>query len=76
LIMRVREGVVVSSACDKTIVVRVDSYVKHPLYEKRVLRSKKFHVHDEDNLYKVGDSVSIVECRPVSKLKRWKVVKG
>jgi len=74
--MRVREGVVVSSACDKTIVVRVDSYVKHPLYEKRVLRSKKFHVHDEDNLYKVGDSVSIVECRPVSKLKRWKVVKG
>ncbi len=74
--MRIKKGVVVSSKGDKTIVVRVDSYFKHPLYEKRVLRSKKFHAHDENNSCNEGDLVVISECRPYSKLKRWIVREG
>ncbi len=72
--MKTKSGVVVSAAGDKTIVVRVDSYMKHSLYEKRVLKSKKFYAHDENNSCKVGDHVTIVESRPFSKLKRWKLV--
>ena len=71
--MRIKKGIVTSNKGDKTIVVRVDSYSKHPLYEKRVLKSKKFHAHDELNSFNEGDSVVIVECRPYSKLKRWMV---
>ncbi|HEU5278287.1 MAG TPA: 30S ribosomal protein S17 [Gaiellaceae bacterium] len=69
-----RRGVVVSSAMDKTIVVRVDSIKAHPRYKKVVRRSVKFHAHDEQNSANVGDVVRIVETRPVSKSKRWRLV--
>lgn len=66
-------GVVVSDAMDKTIVVRVDMLKWHNKYEKQYKVSKRFKVHDEKNQYKVGDSVNFVECRPISKDKRWRV---
>jgi len=68
---RVLRGLVVSDKMDKTIVVRVDRSVKHKLYEKYVNRSKKYKAHDELNNAKVGDLVSLVESRPLSKDKRW-----
>jgi ribosomal protein uS17 len=68
-----RRGVVVSSAMDKTIVVRVDDLRVHPRYKKVVRRSTKFHAHDEQNAAKVGDVVRIVETRPLSKTKRWRL---
>jgi small subunit ribosomal protein S17 len=69
-----RVGVVVSDKADKTIVVQVERRFAHPLYGKGVARTKRFHAHDEKNEYKVGDTVRIVETRPLSKLKRWRVV--
>ena len=72
--MKTKKGIVVSAAGDKTIVIKVDSHVKHALYEKKVLKSKKFHAHDENNTCKVGDWVTVSECRPLSKLKRWTLV--
>jgi small subunit ribosomal protein S17 len=60
---------------DKTIVVRVERRVKHPLYKKEIRRFSKYYVHDEKNEAKVGDSVNISEVRPLSKLKRWRLVK-
>jgi len=69
-----RRGVVVSSAMDKTIVVRVDTLKPHPVYKKVVRRSHKFHAHDETNVAKTGDVVRIVETRPVSKTKSWRLV--
>ena len=71
---RIFSGQVVSKSGDKTVVVRVDRRVMHPIYKKFITRSKKFHAHDEKNVYKVGDSVRIQECRPRSKLKTWEVV--
>ncbi len=71
---RVLQGVVVSDAADKTVVVRVDRRVQHPVYKKYVVRSKKFMAHDEKNRFKVGDVVRIRECRPLSRRKRWEVV--
>ncbi len=71
---RVLQGKVVSDAPDKTIVVLVERRVMHPLYKKFVRKSKKYHAHDENNAFKVGDSVRIRECRPISKLKSWEVV--
>jgi small subunit ribosomal protein S17 len=68
-----RRGVVVSSAMDKTIVVKVDTVKAHPRYKKVVRRSTKFHAHDDGNVAKVGDVVRIVETRPISKLKRWRL---
>jgi ribosomal protein uS17 len=68
-----RRGVVVSSAMDKTIVVRVETQKMHPRYKKVVRRSTKFHAHDEQNEAKVGDLVRIVETRPLSKTKRWRL---
>jgi small subunit ribosomal protein S17 len=68
-----RRGVVVSSAMDKTIVVRVDTIRPHPAYKKVVRRSKKFHAHDEQNAASVGDLVRIVETRPLSKTKSWRL---
>ena len=68
-----RRGVVVSSAMDKTIVVRVDAVKAHPKYKKVVRRSSKFHAHDEQNEAKVGDVVRIVETRPLSKTKNWRL---
>jgi small subunit ribosomal protein S17 len=68
-----RRGVVVSSAMDKTIVVRVDVAKPHPRYRKVVRRSQKLHAHDELNVAKAGDVVRLVETRPVSALKRWRL---
>jgi small subunit ribosomal protein S17 len=68
-----RRGVVVSSGMDKTIVVRVDAVKAHPRYKKVVRRSTKFHAHDEQNQAKVGDVVRIVETRPLSKTKHWRL---
>jgi small subunit ribosomal protein S17 len=68
-----RRGVVVSGAMDKTIVVRVETLKSHPRYKKIIRRSTKFHAHDERNEAKVGDVVRIVETRPLSKTKRWRL---
>jgi small subunit ribosomal protein S17 len=68
-----RRGVVVSSAMEKTIVVRVDTVRPHPAYKKVVKRSQKFHAHDEQNAANVGDVVRIVETRPLSKTKSWRL---
>ena len=67
-------GEVVSSKNDKTITVLVDTYKKHPLYGKRVKSSKKYAAHDENNKAKVGDKVRIIETRPISKTKKFKLV--
>lgn len=67
-------GTVVSDKNDKTIVVKEEKYVKHPLYKKRVKDSKKYTAHDEFNKAKVGDKVRIVETRPLSKNKRYELV--
>jgi small subunit ribosomal protein S17 len=71
---RVLQGVVVSDKQDKTVVVSVERRYTHPLFQKTIRRSKKFHAHDEANKHKVGDAVSIEEHRPISKNKRWIVV--
>jgi small subunit ribosomal protein S17 len=67
-------GKVVSDKMDKTIVVSVETYKKHPLYHKRIKYTKKFKAHDEHNQAKVGDTVRIMETRPLSKEKRWRLV--
>ena len=71
---RVLQGVVVSDANDKTVVVRVERRYTHPLLKKTVRASKKYHAHDENNACKTGDTVFIQETRPISKNKRWIVV--
>ena len=71
---RLLSGTVVSSNLNKTIVVKVTRRVKHKLYKKIITRSKKYHAHDENNEFKIGDIVSIVESKPISKLKSWIVV--
>lgn len=71
---KIRVGEVVSNAMQKTIVVRVVSRVPHPKFGKIVKQTAKFHVHDEKNEAMVGDRVSIMETRPLSKLKRWRLV--
>ena len=71
---RILQGVVVSDKQDKTVVVRVERQVMHPVYKKFVKKSKKYAAHDENNQYKVGDRVSIEECRPISKNKSWTVI--
>ena len=71
---RVLTGTVVSDKTDKTVVVRVERRVKHPLYGKIIKRSKKYHAHDEGNEYKEGQVVRIEETRPISKLKTWRVL--
>ena len=72
--LRELSGVVVSDKANKTITVLVERRVMHPVYKKFVKRAKKYHAHDEDNRCKVGDKVRIVECRPISKSKSWRVV--
>jgi small subunit ribosomal protein S17 len=71
---KVRTGVVVSDGMDKTILVRIDRQVRHPLYGKTVRRSSKLAAHDETNDAHVGDTVRVVETRPLSKTKRWRLV--
>ncbi len=71
---KVREGLVVSAAMEKTAVVAVVERVRHPRYAKTVQRTKRIHAHDEANDLRVGDRVRLVETRPMSKLKHWRVV--
>ena len=71
---RVLQGTVVSDVNDKTIVVSVERAFKHPLYGKTIRKSKKYHAHDAENQFKIGDVVRIEETSPESKLKRWKVL--
>jgi small subunit ribosomal protein S17 len=71
---KVRQGIVVSAAGDKTCVVQVSDRKRHPLYGKMITQSKKFHAHDENNQCGVGDIVTIMETRPLSKLKHWRLV--
>ena len=73
--MRRKQGTVISNAGDKTIVIKVDREVRHPIYKKNYRVSKKFHAHDENNEAQVGDVVEIIESRPISKLKTWKLSK-
>ena len=71
---KIRVGVVSSNKMDKSIVVLVERKVKHPLYGKFVKKSTKFHAHDEKNECSIGDTVKIMETRPISKTKRWRLV--
>jgi small subunit ribosomal protein S17 len=71
---RILEGVVVSDKGDKTVVVKVERTLLHPVLKKTVRLSKKYHAHDETNAYKAGEKARIVECAPKSKLKRWEVL--
>ena len=71
---RILTGTVVSSNTNKTIVVKVTRRVQHKLYKKIISQSKKYHAHDENNTFKVGDIVKIIESKPISKLKSWTVV--
>ena len=73
---RILQGVVVSDKGANTVIVKVERRIKHPLLDKIIRRSKKYHAHDESNQIQVGDVVRIQECRPISKLKTWRVVGG
>jgi len=70
---KTRIGVVVSDKADKTVTVQVERRFAHPLYGKQVAKTKKYQAHDENNEYKVGDMVRMVETRPLSRTKRWRV---
>lgn len=72
---KVRQGVVVSDKMDKTIVVEVQQLVRHPLYGKIMRRNARFKAHDENNECGIGDTVEIMECRPLSREKRWRLVR-
>ncbi len=71
---RILQGTVVSAGGDKTIIVRVERRVRHPMYKKFIRRSKKYAAHDEENRYAAGDKVRIRETRPISKRKTWEVI--
>lgn len=71
---KVRQGIVVSNKMDKSILVRVERTVRHRLYKKVIKRSKKFIAHDQENTSQVGDMVRIMECRPLSRHKRWRLL--
>jgi small subunit ribosomal protein S17 len=73
---RILQGVVISDKADKTVVVRVERRVVHPVMKKVVRRTKKYHAHDEKNAFHVGDVVRIQECRPLSKTKSWMVLEA
>lgn len=71
---RILVGTIVSDKTDKTVVVKVERKVKHPMYGKIIRRSKKYHAHDETNAFRAGETVRIEETAPISKLKTWKVL--
>lgn len=73
---RILQGTVVSDKGDKTVIVKVERRVMHPLYKKYIRRSKRYAAHDADNQVKIGDIVRIQECRPISKTKTWEVLIG
>lgn len=72
---KILKGVVISDKMDKTVVVSVERIFQHPLYKKTIKTKKKYKAHDEDNKCKVGDVVEIIESRPISKTKRWRVLR-
>ncbi len=71
---RVLQGVVVGDKANQTVTVLVERRIMHPLYKKFIKRTKKYHVHDQENQHKVGDIVRIEECRPISKSKSWRII--
>ena len=73
--LKLQSGIVVSNNMDKSIVVKIDRKIKHPIYKKTIKRSKKYIVHDEQNECKIGDLVQIAECRPLSKRKHFRLYK-
>jgi len=73
--LKLQSGVVVSNNMDKSIVVKIERKIKHPIYKKTIKRSKKYIVHDERNECQIGDLVQIAECRPLSKRKRFRLYK-
>ena len=73
--LKLQSGIVVSNKMDKSIVVKIERKIKHPLYKKTIKRSKKYIAHDEQNECKVGDLVQIAECRPLSRSKRYRLFK-
>ena len=72
---RILSGIICKATNKKTVVVEVERTFKHPIYKKYIKRSKKYHAHDENNIFKEGEKVSIVECKPFSKKKTWQVIK-
>ncbi|MGQ4272699.1 30S ribosomal protein S17 [Terrihabitans sp. B22-R8] len=73
---RILRGVVVSDTNNKTVVVKVERRFTHPLLKKTVRRTKNYHAHDENNVFKIGDQIAIEESAPISKQKRWRVVEN
>ena len=73
--LKLQSGIVVSNKMDKSIVVKIERKIKHPLYKKTIKRSKKYIAHDEQNECQVGDLVQIAECRPLSRRKRYRLFK-
>ena len=71
---RILSGIVIAAKNNKTITVKVTRKIKHKLYKKIISRSKNYHAHDENNNYKIGDNVSIIETKPISKLKKWTIL--
>ena len=69
-----KQGIVHSIKMDKTVIVKIERKLRHPVYEKVIRMTKKYYAHDENNTCKVGDRVTIMETRPISKLKRWRIV--
>ena len=74
-IKREVSGTVISNKMDKTVVVQVERLVKHPMYKKYIRRRNKFRAHDKDNACQIGDRVTLIESRPLSKTKRWRLVR-
>jgi|TARA_B100001996_G_scaffold284176_1_gene224483 small subunit ribosomal protein S17 len=73
--LKLQSGIVVSNNMDKSIVVKIERKIKHPIYKKTIKRSKKYVAHDENNECQIGDFVQIAECRPLSKRKRYRLYK-
>ncbi|PLK59037.1 30S ribosomal protein S17 [Candidatus Palibaumannia cicadellinicola] len=73
--IRIKQGRVTSDKMDKSIVVAIERFIKHPIYGKYIKRTTKIHVHDENNSSKIGDLVEIRECRPISKTKSWMLIR-
>ena len=73
--LKLQSGIVVSNNMDKSIVVKIERKIKHPIYKKTIKRSKKYVAHDENNECQIGDFVQIAECRPLSKCKRYRLYK-
>ena len=71
---KILQGVIVSNKMNKTAVAQVERQIQHPLYKKRIKRSKNYQLHDEGNICQIGDRVRIIECRPISKNKTWRLL--